>query len=276
MGLGICQCTYLGFWYNPSSGVFTTLQFLMISLFSAMGFIVNYKFRKKLKQEKRQRPLGRKGNVIEPLMSLYCIILMFGTPYCLLVHWQFANEVIPSHLIPEWLCILLTKLERCISFIGVYNSLFVALIRYVYIVHQKRSNEWDFERVGRRFQLASVMIPLCMETIHYISKQLSSNTYGTRINIERAKSKVAGCSELYNVSNSTYGLQDSADLHLEQFDSSHVSQDVAIVAYYIYVTISGLVSLNIMEGFFYIKIFICIKRLVWRYSLIDVALLRFE
>ena len=262
MGLGTCHCTQLGFWYNPSSVVFTTLELIMISLIGTIGFIVNYKFRKKLKQEKRQRPLGRKGNVIEPLMSWHCIILMFGTPYCQLLHWQFANEIIPSHLIPEWLCILLTTLERCVSFFGVYNSLFVALIRYVYIVHQKKSNEWDFERVGRWFQLASVMIPICMEAIHYISKHLSSNTYLTKNNIEMSKSKVEACSESYDVINSTHGFRDSADPGLEQFVSNHVSQDIALVAYYIYSTITGLVSLNIMEGFMYIKIFSCIKRLV--------------
>ena len=260
MAFGSCQCTHLGFWYDPSSVVFTILEFLMISFIGVIGLIINYKFRKRLKREKRQRAPGRKGNVIEPLMSWHCLILMFGTPYCQLLHWQFANEVISSHLVPEWLCILLTTIERCISFVGVYNSLFVALIRYVYIVHQKKSNEWDFERVGKRFQFASFLIPIGMEIVHYVSN--SNNQYMTKNAIAMGKEKIEGCSESYEFVNSTYGFQDPADLKLAPFVWNKVSQDVAFVAYYIYWAISGLVSLNIIEGFLYIKIFGCIKRLV--------------
>ena len=48
----------------------------------------------------------------------------------------------------------------CISF----NSLFVALIRYVYIVHQAKANQWNFENVGKLMQISSIIIPVSFET----------------------------------------------------------------------------------------------------------------
>ena len=143
----------------------------------------------------------------------------------------------------------------------VYNSLFVALIRYVYIVHQKKSNEWDFDRVGKRFQFASVMIPMGMEIVHYVSN--SDNKYLAKNAIAMGKEKIEGCSESYEFSNSTYSFQDSADFEHGPFVWNNVSQDVALVTYYIYWAISGLVSMNIIEGFLYLKIFGCIKRFVF-------------
>ena len=46
-----------------------------------------------------------------------------------------------------------------------WNSVFIALIRYVYIVHHERSNQWKFENVGRLFCFASFMVPFLVEAI---------------------------------------------------------------------------------------------------------------
>ena len=256
MGLGSCQCTYLGFWYDPASSFITALELFVICLIGVMGFMVNFKFRKKLKEEKRKRAPGRKGNVIEPLMSWYCLILMFGIPYCQLLHWQFVNEVIPFHLIPEWLCILLTTLERCIVFCVVYNSLFVALIRYVYIVHQQKSNEWDFQRVGKQFQFASILIPVGMEILHLYTN--SNAIHLTKNTIDMGKEKIESCNYLLNGINSTFESQKS--FQPEPLDPNPFSQKMALIGYYLYVVISALVSLNVMEGFLYLRIFRCIER----------------
>ena len=73
----------------------TVLDFVFSVLISVCGVIVNYRFRKKLKEEKRNTPPGRKGNVIEPIMSWYCILQMIFWPYELLLLWMGFNGVIP-------------------------------------------------------------------------------------------------------------------------------------------------------------------------------------
>ena len=256
MAFGTCQCTFIGFWYDPSSTVAITLELLGICLITITGVTVNYRFRKKLKKEKKNRALGRKGNVIEPLMSLQCIILMFGTPYCQLLHWQFANEIISFHLIPEWLCALLTTLERCISFCVVYNSVFVAAIRYCYIVHQQKSNSWDFDKVGRRFQLASILIPLGMEIVY--SCTLTTNIYLTSNAIQMGEEKIESCNDSF--ANITLGSTPPDYPALSQFTQTLISEEMLLISHYAYVAVTAVVSLNLIEGYLYIKIFGCIKR----------------
>ena len=258
MGLGLCQCTYYGFWYDPSSSVGSAIEFLVISLIGTICILVNYKFRKKLKEEKKKRPQGRKGNIVEPLMSWYCIILMFGTTYRQLLHWQFANEIIPLHLIPEWMCTLLTTLERCIVSSIQYNSLLIVVIRYVYIVHRQKANMWDFERVGKIFQFISIMIPSSMEFVHLCTN--SSNVYLTKNALDMGKAKFESCSDSFMENNSTFSTTITNDPSLKPFFLTIIPQGVVLAAYYFYLVVTAVVFLNIAEPFLYIKIFTCIKR----------------
>ena len=258
MALGACQCTYIGFWYDPSSTVTITLELLAICLITIAGVTVNYRFRKKLKEEKRKRAPGRKGNVIEPLMSLYCLFLMFGTPCCQLLHWQYANEIIPFDLIPEWLCALLTTLERCVSFFVVYNSLFVAAIRYCYIVHQQKSNNWEFDKVGRRFQAASILVPIGMEIIY--SSSHTKNTYLNSNEIQMGIQKIESCNDSFTHLNATLGSTTPDIPNLSKFAQTLISEEMLLIAHYAYVAITAVVALNLIEVYLYIKIFGCIKR----------------
>ena len=209
-----------------------------------------------MKEEKRNRAPGRKGNVVEPLMSWYCLFMMFGTPFCQLLHWQYANEIIPFHFIPEWLCVLLMALERCISFWVVYNSLFVAAIRYGYIVHQQKWNAFDFEKIGRRFQLASVLIPFGMEMIFF-----STHTNHVSNAFKMGKEKIEICNENFTDLNVTLDyLPPGFDPNPPSLVQTLISEKMSLIIHYAYIAITALVSLNIIEAFLYMKIFGCIKR----------------
>ena len=97
-----------------------------------------------------------------------------------------------------------------------------------------------------------------MEIVHHVSN--SSSNYLKKTAIAMGKEKVVGCSESYEASNATDGFQDSVGLEPAPLVWNDVSQEATLIAYYIYWTITGLVSLNIIEGLLYIKIFGCIKR----------------
>jgi hypothetical protein len=147
-----CACIYKA-WVNiPVSLWSTVLEFLFSVLICVCGEIINYRFMSKLREEKRKTPLGRKGNVIEPIMRWFCKLQMIYWPYQLLSIWVWFNEIIPFEYMNGWWCsaatLIVLKFGRmCIG----WNSLFVALIRYLYIVHRQKSNQWDFEKVGRIF-----------------------------------------------------------------------------------------------------------------------------
>jgi hypothetical protein len=95
----------------------------------------------KLREEKRKTPIGRKGNVTEPIMRWYCKLQMIYWAYQLLYLWGIVNGIIPFEFMNGWWCTAsstVIKLGRmCIG----WNSLFVALIRYIYIVHRQKSNQ---------------------------------------------------------------------------------------------------------------------------------------
>ena len=133
----------------------TVFEFILSSIISICGIFLNYQFLKKLKTGRRNTPIGRKGNVIEPIMRWFIVLQMAYWPYELFMLSQavgIANlsSVVPS-LCPFYVWSVITGRT-----IIAYNSLFVALIRYVYIVYDQKANQWDFESVGRSFQIASI------------------------------------------------------------------------------------------------------------------------
>ena len=93
-------CLLKTFIDDPVATWSTILEFLFSVLIGVCGVIVNYRYRQKLQEEKRNTPAGRKGNVIEPIMRWYCILQMIFWPYELLLLWITTNEVIPFEWVP--------------------------------------------------------------------------------------------------------------------------------------------------------------------------------
>ena len=162
----VCTCIYKTFEDSSVSLWSTALEFLLSAVIGAIGIVINYRFIKKLKDEKRKVPLGRKGNVIEPIMNWFCQFQLVYWPYHLTFFWIVFNGVIPTDYMNGWWCNVSTQIGIKFGRMYIaYNSLFVALIRYIYIVHRKKLNQWDFEKVGKCFQIASVMMPLLIEML---------------------------------------------------------------------------------------------------------------
>ena len=162
----VCTCIFEAYKDPPMSIWTLLLDFLCSLVIGILGVIVNFKFIQKLQKEKQSRPEGRKGNVIEPVMKLFCKVQIIYWPFYLLYFWLSLNGIIPSSFMSGWSCILggwaVIKLGRVIIS---WNSFFVALIRYTYIVHREKSNQWDFDRLGKWFRVASIGIPTIYNTI---------------------------------------------------------------------------------------------------------------
>ena len=160
----LCTCIYKTFMGESASPISTTLDLLLTVIIGISGLIINYTFVKKLREEKRNTPLGRKGNVIEPIMRWFCFLQMFYWPYHLTFFWLSFNGILSAEMMNGLQCsisMIGIRMGRiCISF----NSLFVALIRYIYIVHNAKANQWNFENVGKLMQISSIIIPVCFET----------------------------------------------------------------------------------------------------------------
>ena len=156
-----CACFCKAYVNSPVILWSTVLEFIFSVMIIVCGEIINYRFLRKLREEKRTIPVGRKGNVIEPIMRWYCKLQMIYWPYHLFTIWAVFNEIIPFQYMNGWWCSLATFIPVRFGRMTIaWNSVFVALIRYIYIVHRKKSNQWEFENVGRYFRISSIAIPV--------------------------------------------------------------------------------------------------------------------
>ena len=131
-----------------------------------------------------------------------------------------------------------------------YNSLFVALIRYIYIVYHQKANQWSFEKVGRLFQIASIVVPVMVEVIRIFSEKDLPGLKTT----ERFRKCVASNEGLNSTDNLV--LPDPAPV---AFSLQYLPSQVVNAMYYMYLTSATLVWLNIIEGYFYLKMYHIVK-----------------
>ena len=233
MNDSFCMCFVESFHEGNLSISEPILTFVFSLIISICGVFLNYKFHKKLKIERRNKPMNRKGNVIEPIMRWFLVIQIIYWPYQLLMFHRVMYYNIISMIPP--LCpfyiwsIILGRTTVA------YNSIFVVLIRYVYIVHERKANQWDFEKVGRRFQIASISTPL----IQVILLGFSLSPKGLFPHASHCPHET---SMLLSITREP-ALEPLADT-------------IAIIC----AITMGVVYLNIMEGYLYIKIFQRINR----------------
>ena len=249
----ICICVYK--YLIAESVTFTSTIFeLIFTLFIVTcGVIVNLRYRNKLKEEKREMPLGRRGNVIEPVMSWFCILQMIFWPYELLFLWINTNEVVPFESLPSWLCYVLVLGMRTGRMCVAYNSFFVALIRYAYIVKPQRSNQWDYEKMSKRFKMASVIFPIIMEIMNNLTIRVDNVLFAR---IPKVRDCLSGVPRL----NSTTNIQLLSSSEQVDWTMQDLPASLALLIPYIFQIFGGLVALNVPEAFLYLSIFRSMKR----------------
>ena len=232
---------------NLSETWATVIEFVISLIISMIGIILNLKFWKLLQKERRCRPLGRKGNVIEPIMRWFGILQILYWPFELGFLWMSTNSIISHEDMPSWLCVVLSNVLFAGRLIIAFNSFFVALIRYIYIVHQQKANQWNFEMVGRCFQLLSIAVPLLVKTIEAFC--LNPNLIISRNILEECKvsPKNVVTEEAFTVATIQWSLQ-----YFPKALTEILAKICLIIEFIIY--------FNIIELILYIKIFGSIKR----------------
>ena len=249
----ICKCIYRHLIDEPVTWTSIIADFLMSLTIATFGLVTNTRFRNKLQEERKTTLPGRKGNVIEPIMRWYLIFVMIFWPYELLYFWINAHEIIPSSWFENcWLMNIMMHPIRTGRTIIAYNSFFVALIRYLYIVHYKRAKKWDFRKTGRVFQLASILVPLGMEIVR-ISTEIDVPGLKTT---ERFQTCVI-LNEGLNTTSSSIQLPQPATV---EFTLRFLPRSLVSVLYYINLVITLIIGSNLVETFLYYKIFESIKR----------------
>ena len=184
-------------------------------------------------------------------MRLFCKLQIIYWPYYLLYFWLSLNGIIPSSLISDWSCTLgataAIKLGRNII---AWNSFFVAFIRYTYIVHREKSNQWDFDRVGKWFGVASIGIPIVYNTIDVLTNGFKQYQLGDAF---------ANCISLNLGLNSTSNMT-IPNVYPYAWTVEYLPQYLILSIYYTVWVLKVLICANIADGYLYLSIYRCIKR----------------
>ena len=242
-----CVCLLEGYADQPGILLTTIGEALFSFVICIIGIILNWKILKRLKSEKQSKPLERKGNVVEPIMRWFCMLQMVSWPFHLTFYWIWKNGFIPL-AIPTWLCRMVVFIITTGRSITAYNSLFLALIRYIYIVHDKKANKWQFESVGSLFQVASISVPL---TINFMALLRLEPTV-LKDDFVRKK-----CPYTYNATTEKNVLLMS---EVREILIEYVP-DLLVHAFGIVViAIHLMVFLNVTEAYLYVKMFLKVKR----------------
>ena len=89
----VCMCVYKASGNAPITSLSIIFDFGLSLTLIVIGLKINLKFRKKLQEEKRNTPLGRKGNVIEPIMRWYLSLVIFYLPYSVCFSWFNTQQI---------------------------------------------------------------------------------------------------------------------------------------------------------------------------------------
>ena len=247
----VCTCVYEAYIDKSTTFLTTVIDFVLSICISVLGIIVNHKLIRNLKEERRAKPIGRKGNVIEPMMQIYCKFQVVFWPYFLLYCWLHLNGIIPSSLMNGWWCNVIIQIIigfgrtyiACISF-------FVALTKYIYIVHRETANQWDYERVGKVSKICSVVIPIVFGVI-----RLFTSNYDTWQTGESFENCIAILLEYNGTSNMTIPYA-----YPYTWTLKYIPENILLGINYALTGIGIIVSFNIAEAYLYFAIFRQIKR----------------
>ena len=239
------------FYSNPGSLSSLVLEFVFVLIVIILGVIINLRFRNKLLEEKKQKPIGRRGNVIAPVIELFCILQMIFWPFDLLLIWEVTNEIIPVDFIHPYVCQILLLTLKCGRVCIAYNSLFVALIRYIHIVHDKIANQWNYENESRRFKFASILVPLAMETVGCFFYEFNDYTLQEKIR------KCVGFPERTNANTSMIEVLPGLPVN---WTMNYLPFSLITALSFIYISIQVIVAMNIIEAYLYVQIFKTMKR----------------
>ena len=227
-----CECMLKSLSDKPTSLYSTIFQGTFSFILCVCGVFLNFKVFKKLKLERKRRPLGQRGNVIGPIMRWFSIVQIIYWPLLLLFFWVPSNSIIAAEIIRGWGCFAMTAIIAMGRSIIAYNSFFVGLVRYMYIVHRVKANQWNFETIGRLSQLGSIIIPTVVSFL--MSSTFDLNVLWTQCGNSKRMALT--------------------------FARNYLPGSLVHIVGMISVLIQVVVYLNITEAFLYLKIFRVIKR----------------
>ena len=236
---------------------FSSIARLIVSvLISLLGILINIKYLKDMRDEDRNRGPNSNGLLTKRVMTTYTITLMIFVPASLILHCVLTEEF----ELPRWFLHSLCYQAYIWQGIRIYlafNSLVVAAMRYLFVVHDNDILQFGMEKAKRLFYYGSIAIPIMIEIILACTVPMSITPMS---NLETA----VICTSSYQKPNSRTYLNSTPthdfDLPIHSFVNQYISSDILYYLRGFVFVLLVIVFGNVAEGILYWKTFAKIQR----------------
>ena len=218
-----------------------------------LGTTINCKYLKDMKEDDRNRPLGTNPSLILPIMTTKTKMLIVWTPFYFFLYW-FLNQ---GFDLPDWFRYALCYdqyISATVRFYFALNSLTIATMRYVFIVHNGKVLRMGKDFVKKMFYILHFVVPFLMGMLH-------ACTLPVPLNVQNIAQKT--CNGFYQESmnitcGDSEGIRDECS-PLLTFVQNYISTDVTKGVGTAVKILSLFMFTNVLDGIMYWKTFGMIK-----------------
>ena len=227
---------------EPSTGI----AFLAIEMFVfVLAGLIQMKV---LGLTKREQSLLKEVTQIYSLSSLICLPFLLST---------YANDFIHpmNELFGQWICTLMRFMMYLQVYIFIYHSFVVAMIRYLFIVQEKKVQKYGKEKTKKLFMASSVLIPMLMVVWGFIEN--------SEIDPIQRINRCNGIDhKVFLINTANHNPYFSLNLITSNSEGlfEKFVEIIKKTAFILRVLLSVIMALNITEGFLYYKMFSHINR----------------
>ena len=230
-------------WY-PDFLVGSIISIIIEGLLFLIGVFINIKI-VLLEWKKRESKTWQIQIVCSVCSTLY---FAFELPF------SSISTAIPNltNYTGDWFCNLATFIIVYGIFTVTTNSVVIAMMKYIFIVHPSKALRWGHDKIQKLFLAIYITIPSLMAAIVIATKDFESwQNIRMCFGMKKEDLETNLLKRLFLCNLKEIGIDETVNIHLQNGILS-----VCIIRSVLAFMISG----NIMEAFFYYKIFTKMKR----------------
>ena len=241
------------FQLNPKNESSIYVGMAVYSIIYIIGLIVNIKLLRINKNEG-----GKSGShLVQQVMATFTKIQIIIWPIILVVATLFSYGIIFPDVFDWHICFAYSFMSKLFRFYLGFNSLAMASMRYIFILHQERVTKYGKEKTRKIFLILSLVIPLAIVTLH-------EGSMGAHLHWRPVYYKCLQIYGYFETGNEYYNNTNSVDafynLPIHNTFDSMFPDAVIFVLKYFSLTVLILTVSNVVEGFLYLKTFLYIRR----------------
>ena len=232
-------------YYQPlEHPAFAITQFLLRLIYTILGEFVQFKLLNMVKKEKF---------LVNEVTQVYCISSMIALPFWLL--YSSATDFLHplKEIFGNWFCVTGRIVIYLHMNVAMFHSCITALMRYLFIVHEKKVGAYGKTKTKKMFLALAISIPIVFVTWGLVENQeldaflFLNKCYGIDHKVFLAE--VTTGQDLF-CKMTSFGTNDHDPF------TTKLRQYTCIIKF----ILSLVIGLNISEGLMYVLIFSYIKR----------------